>query len=376
MTMGADPYRGPETAADLSDEIARLKTRIAELEAERDDYAQQVEELFVLQQVFSTINSTLQVDDILSMVLRGVAEALRFRRVILFDVLENGAIVRRIECDGEGRVFRSADEYEYRVDSVLGELSRGLRQLAFGSANDGDKPLEDTRSFYCVAPLVVRDVVRGLLYADDPPKGIMGENQIRTLFDFAAQAAIAMDNARLKEESRRLLEETQRLALTDSLTGLLNRRALNEMLEHELATAERYQTPLAFVILDLDDLKQINDSGGHNRGDDELKRFAKLLKQNARRGDIVARFAGDEFVIVMLHTNRPQAAKGVERFQGELTHAAIRASIGVAMYPHDGHDVQSLFLAADQALYEAKHSGKNCARFYGRGDEMTLDAAN
>src|SRR5215472_15123019 len=88
-----------DSVAELQAEIEQLRSRIAILEAERDEYAQQNSELFVLQQVFSTINSTLDINDILSMVLRGVVEALKFKRVILFDVIESGVIIRRLEGD-------------------------------------------------------------------------------------------------------------------------------------------------------------------------------------------------------------------------------------------------------------------------------------
>lgn len=364
MTDSPPPSSAPFDTDALQEEIRQLKARLAALEAERNEYAQQVEELFVLQQVFSTVNSTLEITDILSTVLRGVVEALKFRRVVLFDVAEDGTIARRLECGADATVQAAADEHGYRADSTLREVARGAAQLAFGSAQDTDRPLDDTRGFYCVAPLVARGVVRGLLYADDPAGNEIGESQVRMLLDFAAQAAIATENARLYEQTRRLLEETQRLALTDTLTGIANRRAFHEIFEHELATADRYQMPLAFSILDLDDLKRINDCGGHSRGDLALKRFAQILTQNARRGDIVARYAGDEFILVMLRTDRAAAAKGVERILAALRRHELPASIGVAMFPEDGRDAQTLFFAADEALYEAKHAGKNRSCFY------------
>lgn len=363
---------GFPTAAELQEEIERLRSRVAILEAERDEYAQQNAELFVLQQVFSTINSTLEINDILSMVLRGVVEALKFKRVILFDALEGGTIIRRLECDVNGAVVHAVDPREFRQNSTLHDVAHGDLQLAYGNADDGDCPLDDARGYYCVAPLVARDVVRGMLYADDPPADEITENQLRVLLDFASQAAIAVENARLYEETRRLLEETQRLANTDSLTGIPNRRALNDMLERELHTSERYDTPFAFVILDLDDLKKINDSGGHSLGDLALKRFAQVLKKNARKGDIIARYAGDEFVLIMAQSDREQTAKGVERIMSALRRNGLASSIGVAMFPLDGTDGQTLFFAADEALYQAKQGGKNQFRFY---DRKKADAA-
>lgn len=372
--MSGSSSSPPNGGDALREEVARLQKRVADLESEKAEYAQQVEELFVLQQVFSTINSTLDINDILSTVLRGVHEALTFRRVILFDVLDDGTIVRRLESDIEGNVSRSRDEHEYRPDSRLRDVACGAAPLAGGSAADRDAPLDDTRGPYCVVPLVTRNVVRGLLYADDPPKGEIGDNAERMMLDFAAQAAIAMENARLYDETRRLLEETQRLALTDSLTGIANRRALHELFDHELKSAERYQMPLAFLILDLDDLKRINDTGGHSLGDLALKRFSQVLANNARRGDIIARYAGDEFVLVMTHTTRAAATKGVDRILAALRRHGLLASIGVAMYPDDGRDAQTLFFAADEALYEAKVAGKNRYRFY-RGSDVSLDIA-
>ncbi|HET9031098.1 MAG TPA: GGDEF domain-containing protein [Candidatus Aquilonibacter sp.] len=364
--MGANLSAGPHDAADLLAEIERLKSRIAVLEAERDEYAQQNAELFVLQQVFSTINSTLEINDILSMVLRGVVEALKFRRVILFDVIDGGTVIRRLECDANGTVNHALDPREYRQNSTMFDVAHGDLQLAYGTAGDPDTPLEDTRGAYCIAPLVARDVVRGMLYADEPPGDEITENQLRVLLDFASQAAIAVENARLYEEARRLLEETQRLANTDSLTGIPNRRALTEMLERELHTSERYDTPFAFVILDLDDLKKINDSGGHSLGDLALKRFAQVLKKNARKGDIIARYAGDEFVLIMAQSDKEQTIRGVERIMAALRRNGLASSIGVAMFPNDGTEGQTLFFAADEALYAAKQGGKNQYRFYNR----------
>ncbi|HVA28269.1 MAG TPA: sensor domain-containing diguanylate cyclase, partial [Candidatus Baltobacteraceae bacterium] len=249
-------------------------------------------------------------------------------------------------------------------NSTIVDVALGNLQLAYGSADDPDAPLSDVRVSYCIAPLVARDIVRGMLFADDPPGAEIGENQLRVLLDFASQAAIAVENARLYEEARRLLEETQRLANTDSLTGIPNRRALTELLDRELHTSERYDTPFAFVILDLDDLKKINDSGGHSLGDLALKRFAQVLKKNARKGDIIARYAGDEFVLIMAQSDREQTVRGIDRIMSALRRNGLASSIGVAMFPNDGTDGQTLFFSADEALYQAKQGGKNQARFY------------
>ena len=213
------------------------------LEAERDEFQQQNSELFVLQQVFSTMNSTLEIDDILATVLRGVHEALRFGRVVLFEVRE-GMASRRLETELDGTVVPSSDPDAMRHSGSFDAMATGTSEFSFGVEDDGESPLVDVQGTYCMLPLISRNTVRGILYVDRPPGSEITEAQLRMLLDFAAQAAIAMENARLYSETKRLLEETQRLASTDPLTGLANRRALTELMERELHNAERYGAPL------------------------------------------------------------------------------------------------------------------------------------
>ena len=334
--MGSNLSLGGDTA-ELTLEIERLKSRIALLEAERDEYAQQNSELFVLQQVFSTINSTLDINDILSMVLRGVVEALKFKRVILFDVLPDSQIVRRLECDALGQVSHTVDPRDYRAGSTLYDVAHGDLQLAYGSAGDSDKPLEDTRGSYCLAPLVARDIVRGLLYADDPPAEDITENQLRVLLDFSSQAAVAVENARLYEETRRLLEETQRLALTDSLTGL-NRRALNGCWSaNSIPRALRHRSPSD---PGPDDLKR-QRLGRPQPRRLALKRFAQVLKKNARKGDIIARYAGDESC--QDGPERPPADRAWSRASCALRRNGLTSSIRVAMFRPTGPTARPCF---------------------------------
>jgi len=363
------PLPGPEPTTPNTDEltslrreVASLRARVASLEAERDEYAQQNAELFVLQQVFSTINSTLEIDDILGVVLRGIFETMGFRRVLLFEVREAAAI-RRLETGPEGAVVPSPDPGALRRTGSLQAILAGTLELAVGHREDGESPLEDAAGAYCMLPLTGADQVRGVLYVDDAPTHEINDSQVRMLLDFAAQAAIALENARLHAETRRLLEETQRLAASDPLTGLANRRALSELMERELHNAARYSVNAALLLFDLDDLKQINDSGGHLAGDEALKAFAQALKSESRRGDAVARFGGDEFVIFMPQGNHAGAEAAVERLYRAFRTRGLRCSVGIAIFPRDGTRAEDLFNAADRALYAAKQAGKNRFRF-------------
>jgi len=346
----------------LREEIALLRRRVSSLELERDEFAQQNSGLFVLQQVFSSMNSTLEIDDILAMVLRGVHEALHFGRVVLFEV-RDGVPSRRLETDPGGTVVHSPDPDALRRTPAFASMVAGTLELKEGAAEEDDSPLDDAEGIYCMVPLISRNTVRGILYVDRPPDSAISETNVQLLWDFAAQAAIAMENARLYSETKRLLEETQRLASTDPLTGLANRRALNELMERELHNAERYGAPLAFLVLDLDDLKKINDGLGHHAGDEALRSFAEILRANARRGDIVARYAGDEFVLVMAQTDRIATEAILRRIYAAMDRSELHCSAGIALFPRHGADATTLFAAADRALYEAKLAGKNRFRF-------------
>lgn len=344
-----------DSADALRARVEELERRLAEVESERSELAAENAELLVFQQVLSTINASLAIDDILSIVIRGVREALHFTRVVLFDVAD-GRIRRRLETESEGRVVpsRQGDFHETRA---LREVVQRFIDYHVGSPGDGESPVGGARSAYAIVPMISRDVLRGILYVDQPPTDAITDMQLRMLIDFGSQAAIAIENAQL-------LNETQRLAMTDSLTGLLNRRALEAMLEREILNAERYDSHLAFFIFDLDNLKTINDTGGHEAGDVALRQLADALRNSARKGDIVARFAGDEFVLVLTNTNRSAAARGVQRIFHNLERHSVRASAGGAIFPNDGTDGATLFRSADAALYNAKQAGKNCYFFF------------
>jgi diguanylate cyclase (GGDEF)-like protein len=343
-------------------EIEALRRRIAELERERDTlaverdaFAQQYAELLILQQVFTAMNSTMELDDILAMVLRGVREALGFARVVLFTV-EDGIPRRHLQTSDQQGIVGVHDPAAFAMTATMQTMAAGESEFAMGHADDGESPLADASGAYCLLPLVSRGTVRGILYVDRPASGTIAETQLQALFDFAAQAAMVSENARL-------YHETEALASTDALTGLVNRRALLEQLERELFNAERYRTELAVMLIDLDDLKKINDTGGHAAGDDALRRLGAALKGSARKGDIVARYAGDEFVIVMTQAGHRAAAIAADRILRAVHEQKLRCSAGVAVFPIDGITPPALIEAADNAVYKAKRNGKDRVEF-------------
>jgi two-component system, cell cycle response regulator len=168
-------------------------------------------------------------------------------------------------------------------------------------------------------------------------------------------------------------QRLEKLAATDALTGCLNRRALSEALGNELDRARRYSLGLTILLLDIDRFKQINDTRGHIAGDSVLRQVGELLIREARSVDIVARFGGEEFVVVMPETAMDGAAIFAERLRRRVETRDfadpgedplhLTVSIGVASFPHERITSADSFVAsADQALYRAKNEGRNLVR--------------
>lgn len=177
---------------------------------------------------------------------------------------------------------------------------------------------------------------------------------------------------RLKESQENLTYLSQH----DLLTGLPNRSLGRERIERAIALAERRGTSVAVMFVDLDYFKSINDSLGHAAGDEFLKQVAHRLSSTLRQSDIVSRHGGDEFVLALVDpTNEigvPAAAAALlesltKTFTVKDTDVSISCSIGVAMFPHDGHDYETLLRNADIAMYQAKESGRNAMRFFDVG---------
>jgi diguanylate cyclase (GGDEF)-like protein len=173
---------------------------------------------------------------------------------------------------------------------------------------------------------------------------------------FASQAALALKNAWL-------LEQVRRLAGSDGLTGLPNRRHFEESLERELGRAGRTGQPVNLLILDIDHFKKINDTYGHQTGDAVLRAVSRRLSETIRVGDVVARYGGEEFAIIMPNGDTEDALVLAERIMRavEQIDIPVTVSVGIATYIRHAADGSSLVEAADQALYESKRGGRNRA---------------
>jgi diguanylate cyclase (GGDEF)-like protein len=213
-----------------------------------------------------------------------------------------------------------------------------------------------------IYPLVVKEETIGVMGVDSfsdfvhfPPE------EKETMAAIARQAAVIIENARLHER-------VQQQAIADPLTGLYNHRHLHERLEQEMARAKRSHRPVSVLMLDIDSLKLVNDTYGHQVGDEALKLLASVLQSSCRAEDIVGRYGGDEFMIILPEADTAKAQRIGERIQANLAARClegegkdgcvpIRLSMGVACYPGDATIMRELVDAADAALYRSKQRG-------------------
>ncbi len=236
------------------------------------------------------------------------------------------------------------------------------------------------RSLMCV-PLIAKqngDII-GTVYVDNRSVGnIFSKEDLTLLESFATLAGMAIENAHLYE-----------LAIMDELTKCYVRRYFEQRVREEFSRAERQGSPLALLMIDVDQFKEINDRYGHPLGDTVLKEITTMIKKNLRTYDLLARLGGDEFAIILPEVTFQDAYRVAEKIRmasSQLVFPGVQSkttiSIGIACYPlHHVNNVESLLKKADVALYKAKQLGRNTCFFYGQQEmlelfgEVSLDGA-
>ena len=231
-------------------------------------------------------------------------------------------------------------------------------------SNDDETKELNLKSIF--VPILIDNSIQGILSISNKNEPFKPDS--RDLLQLISQrASLILTNATLHRD-------TKLLALTDGLTGLLNHRAFHDRLVGEFERHRRYGSAISIIIADFDDLKVINDTFGHPVGDKVLRKIGDILREASRESDVLARYGGDEFVILLPQTSTKNACNMAERIRKkvkdsdfEIKGHKVKSSMtmGIASVPHlEINSPDELFGSADRALYEAKRSGKNRVRVF------------
>ncbi len=210
-----------------------------------------------------------------------------------------------------------------------------------------------------IIPLMIKHKIVGILDVETFGRNSLDEGDLSTLSLLGEYIAMSIDNAHL-------YRETQRLAIRDEMTGIYNYRYFRDVLKKMIRDRERTKEPLSLLMVDIDNFKQMNDTFGHIEGDKVLKKVSRVIKGNVRRLDVVTRYGGDEFVIILWGIGKEAAKVLGERIRKAVKKELnmhkfpLTLSIGVCAYPDDGKKVGVLLDKADRALYRAKSQGRDC----------------
>lgn len=346
-----------------------LATALSKLEFYLVDLEQAHKKLSLLYRITAAVQHTSDINVVLNIILDGMVHDLGFEHIAILLLDEEHSCLRI-----------TAHRGTYRDPQAVIKLGEGITGLAATSRTLIHVPDVTADSRYIkgaelngeevAVPLIVNGVVNGVLDVESPPTKKITPADLDVLRLLAGNIAVTLAHARH-------VQETERLAITDGLTGLYNHRHFSLLLRQELKRACRYRHPLCLLMLDIDAFKIYNDNNGHLLGDEALKTVANLIQKGCRDTDIVARYGGEEFTVLLPETERQQAWAIADRIRQEVERHSfsgedrqpggrLTISIGVAAYPDDASSDTALLNAADMALYEAKVI-KNRVCLYNRG---------
>lgn len=357
---------------DLSDELARTNQALAQ---DRDELAQCNRHLSFLHQLTQAFSGTLEAETIVKALFAGLPSLIAADLVGLVRANPDQAWTWSQAQDVQG-----ADALRSRLLNRLGRMTgkatswhgaiRPLRSstLALVPAAAGSDQSQDGHAVSVhEVTLAIGSHGVGILHVQRTRERPYTGQEQQLLATIAAALAVALGNADVHGQ-------IQELALRDPLTGVLNRRALNGPLQRELNAGLRYGSSACLLLLDLDYFKSVNDRLGHVAGDGVLERVAALVQERVREVDSVGRYGGEEFAVVLPHTDLGQAQALAERIRAEIERRAfdlddgsvrITASFGVASLHDSSIDsIGRWIAAADSALYEAKSQGRNRVAVY------------
>ena len=337
------------------EELAQEDRRQLESNLEKEKKMQQVLSLY---EISKDMSSCLAFEDILNIFSSALKKSFRFRLSRLMLLKDSGDIDAVYQIELGSRVAKVApDDFDRELVKI--QLEKKKTFSIFSPENhDFLRRLSIIKNFdtlICI-PLFAEEKVMGVLYIENVPR-VYFDNFIILVGQFAIQFQKVL-----------LYKKVQEMSITDSLTEISTRRYFIERFTEEVRRSMRQKTNLSFLMLDLDNFKENNDKYGHLVGDVILREVSRILKASLREIDMIGRYGGEEFAIVLSGTARKGAHQVAERIRESIEGAVFKAydevvsttiSAGISVFPEDGADVESLIEHADKALYKAKESGRN-----------------
>ncbi len=327
------------------------------------------QELAILDEVGKTIISTLELKKVLNIIMQKIKELVRSEAwsLLLADE-KSDEYLFSVAIGAQADKLR---EFKLKIgQGIAGWVAREGKPIIIQNVledprffNEIDQELDlRTRSVLCV-PLESRGKILGVIEVINKMEdGIFTDRDLDLVTKLAGFAAIAIDNARL-------YHQTRMLGLTDELTKLYNSRFFNQFLDAELRRCARYNAQVSLIFLDLDHFKTVNDRHGHLMGSQVLTEVANILRAGLREVDVVARYGGDEFLVILPETPIGDAGQVAERIRRAIEehpflvedgiNMRLTASFGVSSYPVYAGSKEELIRKADQAMYRVKNMNRN-----------------
>jgi diguanylate cyclase (GGDEF)-like protein/putative nucleotidyltransferase with HDIG domain len=332
------------------------------------DYLEQIKnahrEVYALYEIAHAFGSSLDIEDRCEALVNKVGHVVPFDTcaVYLYDPLKNYATMTHVAGRNAGLLReRCVAPGEGVIGFVLANRRHANSFDPMLDFRDVPLPSDERYRSMIALPLIKDDRLLGVLAVYSTKEGEYTDDHRRLLDTVARLASDAFAHALHHAE-------TESNALTDPLTALPNARALHARFDEEEARARRTATSFQIVMLDLDDFKQVNDTHGHQVGDQMLREVGRVLQAQLREYDFLARYAGDEFVAIVPDLSGAQAEdlrrrieRAVSRFSlrvGREARARVGVSVGAARFPEDGESLSALLIAADQAMYSVKSDHK------------------
>ncbi|MBI4839024.1 MAG: diguanylate cyclase [Nitrospirae bacterium] len=315
-------------------------------------------EVASLYKITTAISHSINLNDTLTNLLNAVIEfeAFRFeRRGGIFFVEDDN--MRLVSHLGHSEFFLDLHKNLKVGDCLCGLAAQtGAIIISKNSDTDDRHTIKYPEMFshgHIILPIKIAGNVIAVLYLYTPPDISIGDETMKLLFALESHISVAIENSRLYEQAKEL-------ALFDPLTKVANRLLMDIELKKNFARAKRFHNPLSIMMIDLDDFKQYNDNCGHIAGDKLLVEIASIFLREVRTIDLVARYGGEEFLIILPDTELSEAHKAAERIRKSVKEKTdITVSIGISNYSKEITQAEEIIKNADEALYLAKHKGKN-----------------